>query len=230
MKNSPEKEELNRQKLSAISKFASAASHDLKNPLSSIKNIAYYFKNSVKLDGETPNKMLRMLSSEADRLNSMIVDLLDMTRVKQLVFSDKDLSVLIGEVLQSVTEEKFVFDLDLQNVKACVDPERFKQVMRSVIKNAKEAMENGGRISVKAYRNANLALVEISDEGKGMDEPTLEQCFDPLFTTKQSRALGMSLAVSKQIIEMSGGSIEAQSRAGSGTKIIITLPASDKTA
>ncbi|MDR2192087.1 MAG: hypothetical protein LBO62_04340 [Endomicrobium sp.] len=224
MKTAEQKEELNREKLDAIGKFASAVSHDLKNPLSSIKNIVYYFKNSVKLDGETPNKMLKMLSSEADRLNAMIVELLDMTRVKRLAFSENDLSVLIEEVLAQEREENIYFDAQLESVKVSVDAERFKRAIRSVIKNAKEAMENGGRISVKTYLDAGEAAIEISDEGKGMDEPTLEQCFDPLFSTKQAKALGMSLTVAKQVIEMSGGSIKAQSRLGKGTDIIIRLP------
>ena len=218
-------EELNREKLAAISKFASVVSHDLKNPLASIKNIAYYFKNSVKLDGETPNKMLKMLSSEADRLNAMITDLLDMTRIKQLIFSENDLSVLIGEVLKNEQKENISFKTDLQSVIAKVDPERFKQVIKSVITNAKEAMENGGQISIKTHKSGGKAVIEISDEGKGMDAQTLEQCFDPLFSTKQARALGMSLTVSKQIIEMSGGTIEAQSRPNEGTNIIIHLTA-----
>lgn len=224
MKTPSEKEELNREKLAAISKFASVVSHDLKNPLASIKNIAYYFKNSIKLDGETPNKMLKMLSSEADRLNAMIVDLLDMTRIKQLIFSENDLSVLVEEVLKNEQKEKFSFKTDLQSVKSKVDPERFMQVIKNVIKNAKEAMENGGQISIKTYKTGDKAVIEISDEGKGMDEQTLEQCFDPLFSTKQARALGMSLTVSKQIIEISGGTIEAQSRPNEGTNIIIRLP------
>jgi len=217
-------DELNSEKIAVLNKFASVASHDLKNPLSSMKNIAYYFTHSVKIDGEVPNKMLKMLGSEVDRMNSMIVDLLDVTRVKQLNPSVSDLDVLINEAVEKEKTPAFSFELNLEKLRVNVDPERFKQVIKNLIDNAKDAMPDGGNIKVRAFKANKYAITEITDSGKGMDKATLDKCFDPMFTTKTAKALGMSLTVSKQIVTMSGGSIRAESELGSGSKFIIKLP------
>ncbi|MCL2484969.1 MAG: ATP-binding protein [Endomicrobia bacterium] len=218
------KEEQNDEKLVVLNKFASIASHDLKNPLASLKNIAYYFKNAVKIDGEIPNKMLKMLSSEVDRMDKMIVELLDSTRVKQLKPVISDLYVLINEAVEKEKSESVNFKLNLTNYKVNVDPEKFKHVICSLIKNSKEAMSSGGDISINMSKDGDYVIIEITDIGKGMDADTLGKCFDPMFSTKTAKALGMSLTVSKQIIDMSGGSIKAESCLGKGAKFTITLP------
>lgn len=220
------KEEIMNDKIKILNKFASVASHDLKNPLSSMKNIAYYFSNSVKLEGEVPNKMLKMLSSEVDRMNNMIVDLLDSTRVKQLNKGNNDLKNIIDEAVEKQQDERHNFDINLQPLQVYADPERMAQVFLSIIQNAKEAMPDGGTITVKAYKSANEAFVEISDTGTGMDADTLERCFDPMFSTKQARALGMSLTVSKQIVTMHGGAIKVESALDKGSKFTVNLPLS----
>ncbi len=218
------KEELNKEITAVLNKFASIASHDLKNPLSSIKNIAYYFNHSVKLVGEVPNKMLRMLNSEVERMNKMIEELLDSTRVKQLAPVKSNLDILVKEVIENNKQDNVIFDTDIEELKSNVDPGRFKQVISSIIKNSKEAMPEGGTINIKIFRSENNAVIEITDTGKGMDAATLEKAFDPMFSTKSAKALGMSLTVSKQIINMHGGSISAESSLGKGTKFTIKLP------
>lgn len=220
------KEEANKEIIAALNKFASVASHDLKNPLASMKNIAYYFTHSVKIEGEVPNKMLRMLAGEVERMNNMIVELLDSTRVKQLNPVVSSLDILINEAVESGRQENIAFEIDAEHLQSRVDPDRFKQVISGIIKNSKEAMPEGGKIGIKAFRAANNAVIEISDTGRGMDPATLEKVFDPMFSTKQAKALGMSLTVSKQIINMHGGSISAASVPGRGSKFTVTLPVS----
>ena len=220
------KDELNAEKMKNLSKFASVVSHDLKNPLASLKNISYYFANSVKLDGEVPNKMLKMFVSEVDRMNKMIVEFLDLTRVKQLNPVISDLDVLINEIIEKEKGGKINFSLNLANYKANVDPERFKQVISSLIENSKDAMTpEGGTISVNmSEAEGRSVVIEITDTGKGMDDETLDKCFDPMFTTKTAKAMGMSLTVSKQIINMSDGSIKAENCPEKGVKVTIIMP------
>jgi signal transduction histidine kinase len=219
-------EAVTNEALKLINKFASVASHDLKNPLSSIKNIAYYFSNSVKIEGEIPNKMLRMLSGEADRMNEMIVGLLDSTRVKQLNKEKSDLDLIINEAAQERKNDKYAYDINIQKLHVYADFKRMKQVFSSIIKNAEESMPEGGTVQIKSYESSHDAHIEISDTGTGMDEQTLAHCFDPMFTTKKARALGMSLTVAKQIVVMHGGTIKAESVLGKGSKFTVSLPLS----
>lgn len=219
------RDELNKEKIAVLNKFASVTSHDIKNPLASLKNIAYYFTNSVKIDGEVPNKMLRMLASEVSRMDNMIVDLLDSTRVKQLNPVKARLDIIINEIVESEKTENIIFATDLKSLEANIDKDRFAQVIKSIIKNAKESMVgDNGKVYIKLFDDGTNAIIEISDTGKGMDKDTLEKCFDPMFSTKQARALGMSLTVSKQIINMLDGEIKAESILGSGSVFTIRLP------
>ena len=111
--------------------------------------------------------------------------------------------------------------------------ERFHE--RVYIHNDKDCYITGEDMWLKFYLFDNnfqasglskVGYVEISDTGTGMDADTLAQCFDPMFSTKQARALGMSLTVSKQIVTMHGGAIKAESSLGRGSKFIINLPLS----
>ncbi|MDR2426776.1 MAG: HAMP domain-containing histidine kinase [Endomicrobium sp.] len=218
------REEIMNEKIKLLNKFASVASHDLKNPLSSMKNIAYYFTNLFKIEGETPNKMLKMLSSEVNRMNDMITELLDSTRVKQLNKEKNDLDSIINAAAEKQKDEKYVFDINLQKIQIYADNERMKQVFSVIIQNAKESMCDGGTVTIKSYEHANEAYVEISDTGTGMDTETLAHCFDPMFSTKQARALGMSLTVAKQIVTMHGGIIRIESVQEKGSKFTVSLP------
>ncbi|MDR3256126.1 MAG: HAMP domain-containing histidine kinase [Endomicrobium sp.] len=217
-------EKINQEKILCLNKFASVVSHDLRNPLASLKNIAYYFKTSVKFDSDISNRMLKLLVDEIDRMNGMIVDLLDNMRVKQLVVEIIDPSILINEVIEKEKSENVKFNINLKSIKVNIDTKRFRQVIANIIKNAKEAMPSGGEIFINLFSLNDKAIVEIKDTGVGMDVDTLSKCFDPMFTTKKEKALGMSLTVSKQVIAMSGGTIKVESVQGQGTKFTIELP------
>lgn len=218
------KKELNTEKSKAIGRFASVASHDLKNVLGSLLNMSYYFTKVLKIEGEMPNKMLGLLSSEIKRLNNMVTELLDMTRVKQLTKETCDLFDIVTKSVEHSKVDGINFEVNLIHVKIHADILRMTQVFSSIIQNAKDAMQNKGTISVETVVNEKFVDIIITDTGVGMDEVTLENCFDPMFSTKMTKAVGMGLTVSLQIVEMHGGKILIESTKGNGCKVIVTLP------
>lgn len=218
------KKELNAEKSKVIGRFASVASHDLKNVLGSLLNMSYYFTKVLKVEGEMPNKMLGLLSSEIKRLNNMVTELLDMTRVKQLTKETCDLFDIVTKSVEHSKVDGINFEVNLIHVKIHADVFRMTQVFSSIIKNAKDAMQNKGNISVKMIANENFVDVIITDDGIGMDEATLESCFDPMFSTKMTKAVGMGLTVSLQILEMHGGKIRIETEKGNGCAVYVTLP------
>lgn len=218
------KEELNAQKMQVLSKFASIASHDLKNPLSGLKNIAYYLTKAVKIEGETPNKMLKMLSESVDRMDSLIVSILDMTRVKQLNKIPSDISAIINALAQEFQNEKISVKLNVpEGITATADTARVKQIFYEIFKNAKDALPQGGEISVSLKAENGIISAVIADTGTGMDEETLNNAFDPMFSTKTANAVGMGLAIAKQIAVMHGGNISASSTPQKGSTFTVTL-------
>jgi len=85
-------------------------------------------------------------------------------------------------------------------------------------------MQNKGVVSIKMVKDNDSVEVIVSDNGIGMDDETLENCFDPMFSTKTAKAVGMGLTVALQIVEMHGGTISAQSSKGNGCKMSVRLP------
>ena len=205
------KKQLNIEKNKVLSKFASVASHDLKNVVGGISNISYYLSKTVKPESETQKKMLDLLSKEVITLNNRITEVLDMTRVKQLTKSVCDLQNLIIKAIEENKIDGITFEQNLVPVKVYADPERMKQVFSNIIKNAEDAMKNNGTITIATTIEGQNVVTTISDCGQGMNAETLENCFDPMFSTKLAKAIGMGLTVAQQITEMHNGKIDISS-------------------
>jgi signal transduction histidine kinase len=216
--------ELNNEKNKVIARFASVASHDLKNVLGGLSNIAYYLSKALKVENETQKKMLTLLSTEVNNLNTKIVDLLDMTRVKQLTKKSCNLKDIINKAIEENKIDTITFETNLEDVKIFADSQRMTQVFSNIIKNAKDAMKNNGTINIVMNINNDIVSVSLKDTGIGMNQETLENCFDPMFSTKTAKAVGMGLTVAKQVVEMHNGTISVDSIENQGTTIYITLP------
>ncbi|MDR0676648.1 MAG: HAMP domain-containing histidine kinase [Elusimicrobiota bacterium] len=217
-------EGINQEKFSAINKFSSFVSHELKNSITVIKNAAYYLENSKNNYNKNQKKMFAFLNKEINRAYSKIVLLLDDTRIKYLNVQSVNIGDFLKKALAKHNDSKFNFKINAEsNIRANIDKNRFHQVILIIIDNAKDAMPYGGDILVKVYSLKSKAIVEIKDFGYGMNKETLKNCFDPLFTTKKFQ-LGMSLTVAKQIILMLDGKITAKSVLNKGSKFSIELP------
>ena len=218
------KKQLNEEQIKVLSKFASVASHDLKNVVASLSNVSYYLSKSLKLENETQQKMLSLLSTGIVDLNKRISEILDMTRVKQLTKTKCDLQDIILKAISESQIDGIVFENNLISAKAYVDFDRMKQVFFNIIKNATDSMNNNGIISVTMAASNDNILTTIVDRGQGMDEETLENCFDPMFSTKLAKSIGMGLTVARQIIEMHDGSIDISSEYQRGTIVVVSVP------
>ena len=218
------KRQLNEEKIRILSKFASVASHDLKNVVGGLSNMSYYLSRALKVENETQKKMLSMLSTEVVELNKRITEILDMTRVKQLVKGKYDLQDIIINAIKESQVDGIVFEQHLLPVRVYADSERMKQVFFNIIKNAKDAMNNKGTVSLNMSLDNNSIITTIVDCGQGMNEETLEDCFDPMFSTKLAKSIGMGLTVARQIVEMHNGSISISSKIQKGTTVVVALP------
>ena len=218
------KRQLNIEKNKVLSKFASVASHDLKNVVGGISNISYYLSKTVKPENETQKKMLDLLAGEVITLNNRITEVLDMTRVKQLKKEPCDLQSVIIKAIEENKIEGITFEPNLISTKVYADSARLKQVFSNIIKNAKDAMNNSGTIIITMKNEEDKIVTAISDCGQGMDSETLENCFDPMFSTKLAKAIGMGLTVALQVTEMHNGTINISSEQNKGTDVKVILP------
>jgi len=224
------KKEIERSaRLASIGKLAAGVAHEIRNPLSSIKGFATYFKERYRKVPED-QKTAEIMIQEVDRLNRVISQLLEFARPLEIHKKPTSLGVLIQDSLKLIEgdinrkELKVEVHIALEIPEVKIDPDKFKQVFLNLYLNAIDAMEKGGTLSVEARQEADTRGVQItiSDTGKGIEEEDLPHIFDPYFTTKSS-GTGLGLAIVHKIIESHGGKIRVNSQTGIGTDVIIWL-------
>ena len=225
------KEEVARtQRLASIGRLAAGVAHEIRNPLSSIKGFATYFKERYKhipQDQKTADIMIQ----EVERLNRVISQLLEFARPTHVQKSNVDLISIIQDALKMVEDDAGKRDIRLeirapeQALATRLDPDRIKQVLLNLYLNAIEAMDEGGTLIVEVSRERPGGPIEIrvKDTGKGIPEKDLPHVFDPYFTTKPS-GTGLGLAIAHKIVEAHGGEILVESQVGEGTTVTIQLP------
>jgi len=108
-----------------------------------------------------------------------------------------------------------------------VDSDRIERVFVGIIKNAYDAMPDGGKLTVSCRKSFGKVVFDFQDTGIGMDQETLSKMWTPLFTTK-AKGMGLGLAICKRIVEAHDGSVTAKSTLGKGTTITVTLPTRSK--
>lgn len=215
------------EKIATIAKFASVMAHELKNPLSSLKNISYYLIKTVKQEDPKGKRMMEMLSSEVDRANIMISDFSDIARARRVSKTFTLVSELVEQVLSDYKfEPEIEFSKDVEaGIETSVDPERTGQVLKNLLRNAKEAIGQGqkGSIKVTLKKNGEAFVITVSDSGPGIEPETIDHIYEPLFTTK-NKAIGLGLTVVKQTVEAHGGKVEVETEKGKGSTFRVTMP------
>ncbi|ELW9548347.1 two-component system sensor histidine kinase ZraS [Klebsiella aerogenes] len=218
-----------KEKLMALGHLAAGVAHEIRNPLSSIKGLAKYFAERTPPGGEAQELAL-VMAKEADRLNRVVSELLELVRPAHLNYQPVDINALIHHSLQLVSQDaqsrgialQFTPRPELTSIKA--DPDRLNQVLLNLYLNAMQAIGRDGVIHVSASEaDRRRVKIVVKDSGKGMSDEELQAIFTPYFTTKAD-GTGLGLAVVQNIIEQHGGTIRAESQPGAGAIFTLWLP------
>ncbi len=232
-----------KDRLAALGEMAAGLAHEIRNPLGAIKGAAQYL-NPANLPQEEA-EFLKIIIEETDRLNRVLTQFLDYSRPYQGESSSVSLDNLLRQIIRlfsSDKEQKYSIRYSNSSEDSIVkiDTEQFRQVMINILKNAQEAMPDGGEIEIKVYKEnpigrkilstvlmreregSDKIFIDITDKGIGIDEKDIKKVFIPFFTTKKS-GTGLGLAISRKIIESQNGKLEIFSKKGEGTTVRITL-------
>ncbi|MCJ7739338.1 MAG: PAS domain S-box protein, partial [Anaerolineae bacterium] len=225
---------LRQEKLAVLGQLAGGVGHELRNPLGAIKNAAYFLNMALEDPEPMVKEALDILDSEVGTSEGIIRSLLDYARPRPVVPRKVDLTEVIGEVLErfGVPENvavEMISDQDLPIIYA--DPDQLSQVFDNLIRNAVQAMPEGGRLLVEAAGTdggesagrPEWVTISVTDTGVGIPEENLAKMFEPLFTTK-AQGIGLGLAVTKMLVEGHGGTIRLASAAGEGSTFTVKLP------
>ncbi|MDA8106775.1 MAG: ATP-binding protein [Nitrospiraceae bacterium] len=220
------------EKLACLGTMVSGVAHQLNNPLSNIFSSCQILHEEIEYpDVEYKRELMQQIEKEVERAKAMVLSLLEFSRKKEFKSKPIPLRGLVEDTIRLVQGDipsKVAVRTDVPETSwITADKQRLEQAILNLIKNAIDAMPDGGAISISAEEDNENRLVKIRvrDSGIGMDADTVKHIFDPFFTTKEDgKGSGLGLYVAREIVEEHEGSIKVVSAEGQGTTFLIKLP------
>ena len=226
--------------MAMVGTMAAGLAHEIKNPLGGIKGAAQLLQMELQAGSdlvEYPQIMIR----EAERINTIIEELLDLSKPRQPKIELINISQILDEIMllqkQALSEQmvEFHLNLDPSIPPTYADRDLLIRLFLNLIKNAGEAAPHGGEIIIESRidneyhlsrsggRSVPLVLITISDNGPGIPAEVMERIFTPFYTTKIG-GNGLGLAICQKIVSDHGGFLKIVSRPEGGTSVVVSLP------
>ncbi len=226
------------RRLAAVGKLAAGVAHEIRNPLSSIKGFATYFRerySNVKDDMEVADIMIQ----EVERLNRAVTQLLEFAKPLPVIAKEVNIKELITHSIKLIEYDKtqknitVLVDYKFDRESIMTDPDRLNQILLNLYLNAVQAMGENGKLTIRVSathtdrvsgdNTKDNIVIEVTDTGRGIDEKDMEHIFDPYFTTRPE-GTGLGLAMVHRAVEALAGDISVESEHGRGTSFFIVLP------
>jgi two-component system NtrC family sensor kinase len=228
---------LQSEKLAAMGRLTSQLAHELNNPLYGIMNTLELMKTEIPPTNKR-RRLLDMALSESMRLTDMLRKMLSFSKPDQDLRCSVDINTILDEIL--LLHEKQLREVDIK-IAADLEPDlpplwasknQMRQVFLNLVSNAKDAMPEGGLLSVRTRGGGKSIHIRVADDGTGIRPENLDKIFDTFFTTKvdSERGVGLGLSVCYGFIKDHGGDIQVESTLGEGTTFTIVLPVGEQEA
>lgn len=216
-----------REEMARLGEMGAVMAHEIRNPLAGIKGFAQLIENSD--DIEQTHSYAEKIVTQSLRMEALVNELLAFARDEQGERHPADLSALINSCAALMRFEALKQQVTIEvtvksQVMAPLVADRIVQLLLNLMKNALQAMPEGGVIKIELQQKNSLAHISVSDSGVGISPEHLPHIFEPFWTSKAT-GTGLGLALCRKVAEEHGGSLAVESAVGVGTEFVITLPA-----
>jgi PAS domain S-box-containing protein len=221
---------LQSEKLAAMGRLTSQIAHELNNPLYGIMNTLELLKTEVPPESKR-RKILEMALSETFRLTDLLKKMLSFSKPDEEAKQPVDINVILDEILLLVRKQLQENSIRISRSlgegleKVYASKNQLRQVFLNMISNARDAMPEGGTLTIKTMSSRDNILIDLIDTGIGIREAHVDKIFDAFFTTKEAtKGVGLGLSVCYGFVKEHGGDIKVSSKKGEGTTFTIILP------
>ncbi|WP_022661140.1 two-component system sensor histidine kinase NtrB [Paucidesulfovibrio longus] len=216
------------EKLASIGELSTYIAHEIRNPLFAISGFANSLLRTENLDHGAHEK-LDIILAESRRLDEILKSILNFTRPMEQREGQCDLNEVARDTLEFMSiaarsqHVDTALDCSESLPRAQADPELIKQCLINLIKNALEAMPQGGAMRIATTMRGEFVALEVADTGPGIPVDIRDRVFSPFFSTK-GKGAGLGLAMIRKIMDDLGGDVHLASREGEGTRVSLLLP------
>jgi signal transduction histidine kinase len=214
------------ERLIAIGQMAGGVAHELRNPLNVVKTSVYYLLNTKKPSPEKTAEHLQRIERQVGLADKVITALSDFAKLPFPQVRPVRVDVCLAEALEFTSLPSNI------EVKTCVrqdappilaDPDQLGIALSNLFRNARDAMPNGGKLTITTSEANGFMEIAITDTGEGISREVLARIMEPLYTTK-ARGIGLGLAITRAIVEKHRGQVLVSSQKGQGSTFTIRLP------
>ena len=216
------------ERLFALGQLSAGLAHEIRNPLASVAGAAGILRRNPHLEPKDA-ECVDIISKECQRLNRLVSNFLDFAKPRTPRYQTVDLAATLDSVLDlarhAIDKQPITLRREVPAQLPAVecDPELLRQVILNLVINAIQSMPEGGEVLVLAMPRHERVLIQVKDEGCGINSEDRDRIFDPFFTTKENGS-GLGLSVAHQIVEQHGGLLTAETNADRGMTFSLLLP------
>jgi two-component system phosphate regulon sensor histidine kinase PhoR len=219
--------------------FVANASHELRTPLTSIRGFVEALEDGALEDAATSRRFLEKIRTHADRMAALVSDLLELSRLEsgerppqwERVPADEVVDEVVGglSALARAKQIEVVTDVSVASVET--DRDRLRGVLENLVENALKYTPQGGRVTVAARPEGELAVFEVADDGPGIAAEHLPRIFERFYRVDKARSrelggTGLGLSIVKHLVESLGGAVSVSSEPGRGSRFVVRVPLS----
>lgn len=213
------------EKFSTLGRVAGGIAHEIRNPLNAIKTSAYYLINVQNPSAEKVAEHLDRIDRQVNQIDNVVTALSDVAKLPEANLTPVDMQKIVQTAVSSsnlLSNINVALDLPQDLPKVLVDEQQIIIAIKNLIRNAREAMEHGGTLTISATAGDERVELTVSDTGAGVPLDDLDRILEPLYTTK-ARGMGLGLSITRAIVEKNLGTLSVQSEPGKGSRFSIGL-------